>query len=126
MRLPTAAAPEWSQVEVAIGSFPVSGEGLTLRAVAAADSVRLEIGGLRVAPPAGTLVTFFPAVAGRAAVVVPIRHTGGGVAVALPAAFVAGAPPGRLTGVLVGLVVIGPTHTSRAMAVDVPTRSSTR
>ena len=119
-RSPATPSPAWSQVEAAAGSFPAPGEGVTLRAVAAADSVRLEIAGLRGAPPAGALVTFFPAAAGRAAVVVPIQRAGGGVAVVLPAAFVAGAPPGRLTGVLVGVLVHGPTLMSRALAVDVP------
>lgn len=122
---PAARSPAWSQVEAALGNFPLSGQGITLRAVpttavAPADSVRLEVGGLRGAPPAGTLVTFFPAAAGRAAVVVPIHRAGGGVQVTLPATFVAGAPPGRLVGVLVGLMVAGPTHTSRAIAVGVP------
>ena len=115
-----APSPAWNQVEAAAGSFPASGEGITLRAVSAADSVRLEIAGLRGAPPAGALVTFFPAAAGRAAVVAPIQRAAGGMAVTLPAAFVGGAPPGRLTGVLVGVLVHGPTHTSRALAVDVP------
>jgi thiol:disulfide interchange protein DsbD len=113
-----ARTPAWSQVEAGAGSFPASGEGITVRAVAAADSVRLEITGLRGAPPEGALVTFFPAAAGRPAVVVPIQRAGGGVAVVLPATFVAGAPPGRLTGVLVGVLVRGPTVTSRALAVD--------
>lgn len=112
--------PAWRQVEAAAGTFPASGEGLTLRAAADADSVRLEIAGLRGAPPAGALVTFFPSVAGRGAAVVPLRRAPGGVAVVLPSAFAAGAPPGRLTGVLVGMLVHGPAVTSRALAVDVP------
>lgn len=119
-RPPAEPTPAWSQVEAAAGTLPAAGEGITLRAAAAADSVRLEIAGLRGAPPAGALVTFFPAAAGRAAVVVPIRRATGGVAVALPAAFVAGPAPGRLTGVLVGVLVHGRTATSRALAVDVP------
>jgi DsbC/DsbD-like thiol-disulfide interchange protein len=119
-RSPATPSPAWTQVEAASGSFPVEGAaGVALHAVSAADSVRLEIAGLRGVPPAGSLVTFFPMVAGRAAVVAPIQRSAGGVAVALPATFVAGAPPGRLTGVLVGLVVSGPTHTSRALSVDV-------
>jgi thiol:disulfide interchange protein DsbD len=119
-RTPAAASAAWGQVEAAAGSFPAMGEGVTLRAVPAVDSVRLEIAGLRGAPPAGSLVTFFPAVAGRAAVVVPLRRAAEGVAVVLPEGFVAGAPPGRLTGVLVGVLVRGAAVTSRALAVDVP------
>lgn len=119
-RAPAASAPAWSQVEAAAGTFPAAGEGVTLLAAATADSVRLEIAGLHGAPPAGALVTFFPAAAGRAAVVVPLRRATGGVAVVLPATFTTGAPPGRLTGVLVGLLVRGSTVTSRALAVDVP------
>jgi thiol:disulfide interchange protein DsbD len=117
---PAARSPAWSQVEAAAGSFPASGEGIAVRGVSVADGVRLEIAGLRGAPPAGALVTFFPAAAGRAAVVTPILRSAAGVAVALPAGFVAGAPPGRLTGVLVGVLVHGPAVTSRALAVDVP------
>jgi thiol:disulfide interchange protein DsbD len=119
-RSPAAPSAAWSQVEAAAGSFPAPGEGITLRAVAAADSVRLEIAGLRGAPPEGSLVTFFPSAAGRAAVVTPMQRAASGVAVALPAAFVVGEAPGRLLGVLVGVLVPGPTVTSRALAVDVP------
>jgi len=117
---PVAPSPAWSQVEAAAGSFPASAEGITLRAVAAGDSVRLEIAGLTGAPPAGSLVIFFPAVTGRAAVVAPLRRVAGAVAVTLPATFAAGASPGRLTGVLVGVLVHGAAVTSRALAVDVP------
>jgi len=121
---PAERSPAWGEVEAARGSLPVSGEGLTLRAVASAaggtsDSLALEVGGLSGAPNAGSLVTFFPAAVGRAAIVVPIQRTSFGVQVTLPRSFVAGAPPGRLVGVLVGLLVVGPTHTSRAIAVDV-------
>jgi hypothetical protein len=116
-----AVTPTWTQVEAAAGSFPAAGEGVTLRAVPSADSVRLEIAGLRGAPPAGSLVTFFPAAQGRAAVVVRIRRTTGGVAVVLPAGFVTGgAPSPRLTGVLVGVLVRSGAATSRALVVDVP------
>jgi len=118
-RPPAAPSAAWGQVEAAAGSFPSSGEGLTLRAVAAADSVRLEITGLR-APPAGSLVTYFPTALGRAAVVVPVLASHGGMAVTLPGRFVVVEPPGRLLGVLVGVLVRGPTVTSRALAVDVP------
>jgi thiol:disulfide interchange protein DsbD len=116
----TAVTAAWTQVEAAAGRFPASGEGVTLRVVRSADSVRLEIAGLRGAPPAGSLVTFFPAAQGRAAVVAPLRRSSSGVAVVLPAGFVAGAPSPRLAGVLVGLLVRSGAATSRALAVDVP------
>jgi DsbC/DsbD-like thiol-disulfide interchange protein len=118
--------PAWAPVEAARAAFPVAGEGLTLRASASGDSVRLEIAGLRGAPPTNSAVTWFPAAPGRAALVVPVHGARGTVAVVVPRSHVMGSPPGRLTGVLVGLLVREGTATSRALAVDVPVAGAAR
>jgi DsbC/DsbD-like thiol-disulfide interchange protein len=120
----TAAArgpdPAWAPVATAASSFPAAGEGLTLRATASGDSVRLEIVGLQGASRAGSPVTWFPAAGGRAGLVLPLHIARGAAWVRVPRRHVVGQPPGRLTGVLVGLLVRSGTVSSRALSVDVP------
>lgn len=112
--------PAWAPVEAARGSFPATGEGLTLRAAASGDSVRLEIIGLQGAPRAGSPVTWFPAAGGRPGLVVPLHVARGAAWVRVPRRHVIGQPPGRLTGVLVGLLVRSGAVSSRGLSVDVP------
>jgi len=118
--------PAWAGVEAASSTLPLAGEGVTLRATQAADGVRLEITGLRGLPPAGSPVTWFPLAEGQTALVVPIRVAGGVVSVTVRPRDVTGPPPGRLSGVLVGLLVREGAATSRALAVDVPVEAAAR
>jgi DsbC/DsbD-like thiol-disulfide interchange protein len=112
--------PAWAPVAAAASSFPAAGEGLTLRASASGDSVRLEILGLQGAPRAGFPVTWFPAAGGRAGLVLPLHAARGAAWIRVPRRHVIGQPPGRLTGVLVGLLVRSGTVSSRGLSVDVP------
>ncbi len=121
-----ARDPAWSGVEAASATLPLVPEGVALRATRSAEGVRLEIAGLRGAPPAGSLVTWFPFAEGQTALKVPIRVTGDVVSVTVRPRDVTGPPPGRLTGLLVGLVVRSGTSASRAMVVDTPLEPGAR
>jgi thiol:disulfide interchange protein DsbD len=116
----------WAGVEAASATLPLAGEGVSLRATRSADGVRLEITGLPGLPPDGSKVTWFPLAEGQTALVVPIRVAGGTVTVAVRPRDVTGPPPGRLSGVLVGLLVRSGGVTSRALAVEVPLEPAAR
>jgi thiol:disulfide interchange protein DsbD len=112
--------PAWVGVEAASATLPLTAEGVALRATRSADGVRLQITGLSGVPPEGSLVTWFPLAEGQTALKVPIRVAGDAVSVTVRPRDVTGPPPGRLTGVLLGLMVRSGATASRALAVDVP------
>lgn len=118
--------PAWAPVAAAAGALPLAGEGIILRASAVPEGVRLEISGLSEAPPAGAPVMWFPAAEGQTALRVTIRVARGTVSLTVRPRDVTGAPPGRLVGVLAGLLVRQGTATSRALTVDVPVEPAAR
>ena len=108
----------WAEAAAALRFLPMREPGATFDAVPEGDGVRLGITGLKAGPAAGSWVTFFPLEPGRSSFVARVRAVAGGVAVTLPRAALSGAPPGRLSGVLVAAHAPGVPPPVRALAVD--------
>jgi DsbC/DsbD-like thiol-disulfide interchange protein len=109
----------WSEAEVAARFLPMHRLDATIEAAAKGDSIRLVMTAPAAGPAPGSWVTWFPLEQGRASVVAPVRAVPGGIAVTLPRAAATGAPPGRLSGVLVPAHAPGSPPPVRAIAVQV-------
>jgi DsbC/DsbD-like thiol-disulfide interchange protein len=110
----------WAEAAAAMRLLPMRERGASVDAVSQGDSVQLRITGLRAGPVPGSWVTFFPLEPGRRSIVVRVRGIASGIAVTLPRAVLSGAPPGRLSGVLVAAHAPDASPPVRALAVDAP------
>ena len=109
----------WSDAEVAARFLPMHRPNAKFSAVAKGDSIRLVMTALAAGPAPGSWVTWFPLEQGRPSLVAPVRAAPGGIAVTLPRGAATGAPPGRLTGILVPAHAPGSPPPVRAVAVQV-------